>query len=85
MALPTHQELLAAEFAKLKGEAQSLVSGISEAASSQYTQLALILPKLQEYAMHFGEPLSFKVAKGSGLALKAAVIQAIGPSVTEEQ
>lgn len=83
MSLPTHEALLREQFESLKAQAQSLVATIAESASPQYAALSELLPRLQEYAAFFKEPIAFTVPSGSGLAMKAAVIQAIGPTVTE--
>lgn len=81
MSLPTRDELLRAQFDRLKAEANSLVQGIADAATPQYLALAAMMETLAEYSAYFGEPLSFEVRADAQIELKGAVIQRIGPMI----
>lgn len=80
MPLPTHDEMLRAMFDRLKADAQSLVTSIASEGTSQYESLGAMVPTLLELSAHFKEPLAFEVDPRS-LALKKAVMEAVGPLV----
>ena len=81
MSLPTRDELLRAQFDRLKAEADSLVQGIADAATPQYLALAAMMETLAEYSAYFKEPVTFRVRSAAQIDLKGAVIQRIGPMI----